>query len=291
MEPITAGIALVSALAPSIGALIGNLFGAGDREKAQQMLDQALQQYAGISLPDLQKLPPSELAKLAPDSRLKDAQYHALDKMQEMEQGGGFTLEDQAALNKIQTRVGQQTSGDLSAIRENMSARGVGGSGAELALSLGAQQAGANRVSQAGTDTAAQAQRRYFDSILQRGKMAGQVRGQEYDEKSDAARANDLINRYNAVDRPQAQFGNSMRLADARSDVYRARAGDHAKQADRSAATGYGIGQGIADAGNSYLKYDAAIKTANALAAQNKPPVPARQSWDDEDIEPPKRMY
>lgn len=255
MDPVTAGIGLVSALAPALGALIGNLFGAGDRAKAEQMLDQALQQYAGLSLPDLKDLPPSELAKLAPDNSLKDAQYGALDKLQQMEAGGGFTLEDRAALNKVQNRVGSDFSGQVAALRENMAARGTGGSGAEVALAQGSQQAAANRMNEAGTQTAAQAQRRYYDSILERGGYAGKVREQEYGERANAAQANDQVAWWNRVKLPEKRHEAQMDLADTRAGALTRMARHYGDRAGAAAQTGYGVGQGVSEAGNAALAY------------------------------------
>lgn len=171
--------------------------------QARGILDRARNDFGKIDLPTLeqitnQELGPSAFEKLKTDTRLAQAQYGALDKLGEYA-NGGLTLQDQATLNAAMGKVARQEGAGREAIRENMAARGTLGSGAELAMSLQNQQGAAERANQMGMDAAGRAQQRALDALISRGQMAGQIRGQEFNEGARAAEAKDLINRYNAT--------------------------------------------------------------------------------------------
>jgi hypothetical protein len=65
------------------------------------------------------------------------------------------------------------------AIGQNMAARGVGGSGVEIASQLANQQGAANRNSMAGTQAAADARQRAIAALMGSANIAGNVRGQD----------------------------------------------------------------------------------------------------------------
>lgn len=261
-------IPLAAAAVGALGALIGGLFQSGEEAAARAEIEKARKKFGDIVLPELERavaeqLGPSEAGKVFADPALKDAQMHALSKMQEMEQGGGFTLEDKAALNQIQNQLARKESAGRGAITENMAARGVGGGGAELAMQLSNQQGSAERANQAGMDIAGQAQRRYFDSILARGRMAGDMRGQDFSERSRAAEARDAMNRYNADARSRANyhnlglgqqhFDNQMKRAAGQAGMSEALAGMHQKSGQRLANTFSAAGQAGAYGLKDYL--------------------------------------
>lgn len=86
-------------------------------------------------------LGPSAMDQVSTDPRLKQAQLSALSKLMEIGEGGGQTLQEKADLARMQTQVGQQERGSREALKQNMAARGMGGSGFELASQLANQQA------------------------------------------------------------------------------------------------------------------------------------------------------
>lgn len=202
-------VAALAALASSIGsAAIAAYAKNASEEQARQILMQARTDYGKLDVPALEKLAgealgPTELSKVQTDPRYAQAQMNALTALEERGHGG-MTLSDQAAENEAMNRVGRQVQAQNAATRDSALARGTLGSGAELAMELQNNQAGANRANSAGMDAAAHAQQRAYDSIIAGGNLAGQMRSQDYNEKSRAAQAQDAINRYNATRMPEA---------------------------------------------------------------------------------------
>lgn len=190
-------------------------------------------------------LPASEMGNLRTDPATREAQMSAMNKMKGIEDAGGLTLEDLAAQNKVIGNVARQASAGQNRILEQRAMRGTLGSGDELAASLSNQQAGAERANEAGLQTAANAQRNYYQSILGRGKMAGDLRGQDFQENSAKANANDLRNRYNNNQDWDAKKYNAEiphRLLDAQIHAGGGLASSYGHEADSTRALWNGLG-------------------------------------------------
>lgn len=214
MDPVTAGMALKAAgpIVQVIGGLIAYHMSKGDREAARKLIEQAA--AMDIPLPELEdvvaeQVGPSAFEDIRTDPNLRNAQMAALDRLLQIDQEGGLMLSDRANLNRIIGETTQAAQSNNAAVRENMAARGVGGSGAEIALQHANNQAAAQRAAKAGMDTAAMAQQRALDAIMARGSMAGNVRKQDFGEQAQAAQARDIISRYNADSRSRAAYHNS----------------------------------------------------------------------------------
>lgn len=221
-------VAALVAAAASIGsAIIAARAQSASEEQARALLERARNELGELDLPTLeqlagQELPPTELAKIQTDPKYKQAQLAALDKLQEISDSGGMTMQDTAVLDAAMGKVARQEGAGREAIRQNMASRGVLGSGAELAMSLQNQQDSAQRANTIGLDVAGRAQARAYDAILNRGQLAGQMHQQEYNEKSKAAQAQDLINRYNATRKSNAaqqDFENRFKVTSARNGM------------------------------------------------------------------------
>jgi hypothetical protein len=143
------------------------------------------------------------------DPRLKDAQMGALDALGGIAESGGMTLADQANMNRLQSQVAQADKGRRDAILQNMQMRGQSGSGLELLAQLQSGQAATTDASQASMDIAGMAQDRALQAIMQGGQLGGQIRGQDFGEQSDVARAQDAINAFNAGNRTQGNQFNA----------------------------------------------------------------------------------
>lgn len=224
--------ALLQMLGSLGGGLAANAAGAPDRDQQRRILEMMLKKYDAINTPELEESGAEQLGDTAyggisTDPRLQEAEYGSLDALKQMQDMGGLTLEDQAALNKVNNRTARQESAGRASIANDFAARGQLGSANQLAMSMQNQQDSANRSAQAGADTAASAQKRYFDSVRERGRMAGDMDERQYRQKSDAARARDLIAQHNAAARTDSaryrndvrnqRFSNSMNLAGAQS--------------------------------------------------------------------------
>jgi hypothetical protein len=150
----------------------------------------------------------SNLEDIALDPQFKQAQINALNKLQEIGEGG-FTLQDKANLERIKNELAAAERGQREAILQNAQARGVSGSGLELAQQMLAQQQASNRAAQQGLDVASMAQQRALQAILQGGQLGGQIRGQDFEEQARVAAAKDAIAQFNAQNQQQVNLANS----------------------------------------------------------------------------------
>lgn len=212
----------IGLIGSAAGGVAGRALSAGDRQKALEQNQDAIQQWLDVNVPDpatqkvaLQKFVQSgefvpELEKplkmeqtkfqdIVTDPRLKESQNRALSSLENLGYNGGFDLTDEANLQKGITDTNTAERGSREAILANMAARGMGGSGVELAAQLNNSQASANRVGQQELDTAAARRKRALDSIMGAGSLAGNLRSQDYQQQSDLAKAEDAINQFNTT--------------------------------------------------------------------------------------------
>ena len=217
--------AAIPAIASTAGGVIGNLAGAGDRDRSAAAQAAALEAIRGVQLPEIEqmklaldkyqsagKLTPEEEATInlgaskmediSVDPRLRNAQLQSLEKLQQIG-SGQLTAEDKAALAKLQRQTSRDAQARDASILQNMQERGIGGSGAELAARLSANQAASNREAQGGLDIQGQAAQRALQAISQAGAHGGSMERQQFGEQSQIANAADAIARYNAMNQQQ----------------------------------------------------------------------------------------
>lgn len=163
----------------------------------------------------LTQMGPTAFEGISTDPALRAKQLDALGGLDEIVEGGGMTMADQANLARIRSQAATGDRGRRDAILQNMRSRGMGGSGMELLAQLQSAQAATDQEAQAGLDVAAQAQERELQALLQSGSMAGALRGQDYDEQSRLAQARDAINQFNAANANQMSLSNAGMLNDA----------------------------------------------------------------------------
>jgi len=150
----------------------------------------------------------SAMENVSTDPRLRDAQMSALTSLQDISKGG-LTAQDKADLARIQSTNNQQDKGRRDAILMNNQARGMGGSGQELLAQLSSSQAATDRQAQQGLDIEGMAQQRALAALSQAGVLGGNMRGQEFDEKSKVATAKDAVDRFNSANTWQGQQFNA----------------------------------------------------------------------------------
>lgn len=217
-----------------IASVVGGLFGGGEqsaaREEAAALLKQALTEYEKAGVPPDQSLPlvlqkftqqgiitpelekeiknnASKVGLIQEAPELREAQMVALEQLKQVSRGG-LRPEDRAAFNQLRAEAERSAEGKRQQIMQNMMARGVGGSGAELAAQLQASQAGANALASKGDELSAIASQRALQALGQVGTMAGQVRGQDFDVNRTRAEAEDMINKLNTENARQVQSRN-----------------------------------------------------------------------------------
>lgn len=109
----------------------------------------------------------------------------------------GTTAIDRARMAEAQRAQEQTLRAQRGATMADMQARGMAGSGLELAQNEAAMQEAAMRRSMDDMRTQAMAQQRSFDALGAQGDLAGQIRHASWGEESDRARAVDQINEFN----------------------------------------------------------------------------------------------
>ncbi len=217
--PLPLLLAGASVAGPILGGVMGSLFGGGDRDRANQLMEEAmaeinsvgappdlsreiiLQKFsqAGLYTPQLEQaidLGISKVSQINENPELAKAQMGALESLSTRGKTG-LTAEDRAALNQVRSEVQRDSQAKQGQILQQMQARGLGGSGAELLAQLSSAQAGDDRASMEGDNIAAQASRNALEAMVQGGQLAGNIRGQDFDVNRTRAAAEDEVNRFN----------------------------------------------------------------------------------------------
>ena len=178
-------------------------------EQAMQITLQKMQS-AGMLTPELEQAITqgnTELKNISTDPRLQDAQMQALDELRQRG-AGGYTVADRAALQQGLDQVNAQERGNRQAIMQDMAARGMSGSGAQLASELSNQQNAAQNANQVGLGVAGQGYNNAMQALAQSGQLAGQMQNTSFGQQAQVASAQDVINRMNTQAQQQAQAAN-----------------------------------------------------------------------------------
>jgi len=177
-----------------------------DIESMKLNLEQQVSQ--GIITPEEAQLYLQEASKMADinvDPSLYAAQKEALGGYQDIIANKGLDATAQAQLGQIATQEQTQSRGAREAILQNAQARGVGGSGIELASQMQAQQASAGQQAQRDMDVAANAQQRALQALQASGQLGGQMQSQQFSQQAQQAQAQDAINAFNTKNRQEVE--------------------------------------------------------------------------------------
>jgi len=248
-----------ASIGTAIGTAIGLAIAQGDFEKARKLQAQAMA--------ELQKLTPEQLSMVRAEvgeSAFKNmteppegraAQMRALQRLEAM--GAGETPEDAAAYARAQTEAAQVERGLRQAALQRLAQRGAG---ATSGVALAAQQEAAQQATQLaatrGLEQAAEARRRALEAIRSASGAAGQLRAADYQAAAERAKAQDIINQFNAQQRQRqaeeyykAQERQAERLYGARGQQAR----QYEESGARTVATGATVGRGIGGIGDVAL--------------------------------------
>lgn len=176
----------------------------------EQEISSLTNEYLGDYSPEMLAaigMDPSAMEGISLDPRLQDAQMAALDQISQMGETGLLPGE-KAALNQARRAAAGEAQAKSAQLLSEFERRGMGGSGAELAARLQAGQSSADRLGQESDRLAQMAQERALSAITQKGNLAGTIRGQEFGEQADIAKAQDAINQFNTANRQQVQAAN-----------------------------------------------------------------------------------
>lgn len=259
----------------TIGALIGEAMAAGDYEEAERLMRQASRAYedidpsAVVGAESAYDLGPSAYDGMQVDPGTRLMQARVMDELARRGLEGGMDADARADLNEGLLAAAQQERSSRGAIIQDAAARGMGRSGAALAAQLQAHGGAAQRANQAGLRAAADAQARAYQALAQSSDLAGAIRGQDYQQASDKARATDLIAQHNARNRQDVQarnidrqyqaqqqrFANRMGLADAQNRRRDAMADMIGQRAERKKRVAYGVGSGLGRLGGTAVGF------------------------------------
>lgn len=164
---------------------------------------------AGYQDVTAQQVGPSALEGLPEDLQARAAQQQSIAALEELAANGGLSLADMKALNDIQANLNRNNGARRKGLANEFAARGQLGAGAQLAMGLDAQQNDAQNANQQAESTAAQAQARALQAILQKGQVARGMGQDDYNRKAEAARARDMIEARNAAARTDASKTNN----------------------------------------------------------------------------------
>lgn len=151
------------------------------------------------------------------DPAMIAAQQRALGQTEQVAREG-YTDVDRAAMNQQLNDVARYEQSQRASLAADARARGVTGSGVDIASQLAAQQSGADRAMQTGTDMALAGRDRSYRANQDAGALAGQMRGQGFGEQAQVAGATDQYGQWR-VGQQSADAGMLMnaRLGQAQS--------------------------------------------------------------------------
>lgn len=206
---------------PIVGGFIGaqNSSNAGD--KYAEQMRQLLEYYKGLDT-DAAAAGASPMetayAGITPDQSAMDAQQNSLQYLQNVQNQGGMTLEDKAALNNAQLQQQAADQSQRNAILQQTGARGGLNNGATLGAQLIGRQQTSNQAANDALNVGAMAQRRKLQAALDAGTLGGQIRNASFGEAATRAGAQDAATQFNKG-LLQQTFANKMGLAGARAGL------------------------------------------------------------------------
>jgi hypothetical protein len=192
--PLGAGIG-------GVAGLLGGLFSGGSND-SDAILQKALDQYNGISSPDLSSplalqqylqggtLSPELLQKLNlnadqattltenPANRAN--QQGALNALKSLSQTG-MSAQDLAQMSQMRSQVAGDTQAKIQALLQGQQMRGQASGGDTLAAQLSSIQAGNQQASKDAQQQAAAAEQARQQALMSYANLSGQIRGQDTD--------------------------------------------------------------------------------------------------------------
>jgi len=223
-------IPIISGAASILGGVFGNLFGGGERAKAEQALQEAEQYIKELNLPLDQARPIiieklksagvwkpeleqhidagiSKVSQIQEDPALRQKQKATLDALQGIADTG-MTATGRAEFNKARAMAQQDQQAKIQQVLQQAQMRGQAGSGAELAAQLSSAQAGAQGEAEAADRIAAQQEQAKMAAIGQLSQAAGALRGQDFSVEQAKASAEDAFKMFDVQNQMAQQARN-----------------------------------------------------------------------------------
>lgn len=177
-----------------IGSAVGGLVNLGESNAKKQ---KALDIYQQV-LSESQNNPlRSNYGNINVDPRYLNAENAALARLESAATSGGLTPADQARIQQAQDAVGSTARGLRGSISDSMAARGLSGSGADIAAQSQANQDAVDRLSKASTAVAGTAGDRALQEMEAAGNLGMGIGGQQFGQKAQIANAQDIMDTFN----------------------------------------------------------------------------------------------
>lgn len=210
-----------------------DLFTGGKSSEATDALNQAQSRLAQIHVPDISELTLPELQKyvqqgvLTPEqaqavlqqgnaydqintsSKPVEAEMSALSQMQDIAESGGLDAQAKAAIAKAQNNAQVTAQGQRGSIIDQMAARGIPTSLISEALQSAAVGQDAQNQNLADTQAASDAEQRALAALGESATLGGNIHGQEYNEVSNKAAAQNAIQQWNAQNQTNVNLANT----------------------------------------------------------------------------------
>jgi hypothetical protein len=179
-----------------IGSVIGEMGKSKNDAEKMRLLNDTLARIRGLKLPENERLKAeqllqSEASKVNPE--LQSAQMEALGRLKQWG-SGQLTSEDRAQQELAMGEAARNGQIRQNSILQGMQARGMGNSGAALAMQQQNSQQQSTGAYQAALQNMLATRNRAMQATTQQGQLAGQMESADYRRKA----AQDAINQYNA---------------------------------------------------------------------------------------------
>ena len=281
---------IFAAAIAAAAALIGAAISANQQDKANAIRAQLAQQFQNVPLPTIdkmiaQKLPPESAAAYTKVTQASQAQGDVLGKYMGEVNAQGETADDRASYMRMQNAAAGSGNSAQGAVERNMATRGLGGSGMSFALQQQGAQGAINAANSSGVQEAADARGRYMSALQGAGQLAGQIRGQD----TEALKAQDAINEFNARQQqdadqrnqmiPQQNYDNAMSKQTAVANEGNGVAAGYERGAGQTMQTAGGIGQAAITAGAAYDQYGNPIKKKGYQDSAGSDSDPSGGEW------------
>lgn len=138
------------------------------------------------------------LDQMQADPAARAAQMRALSELENIYAQEGLTQTDRAAMELARQESAFAEKAQRDALMQQYAARGIGGSGLELASQMQAQQGGANRAAQMQMQNQIAARQRALQALQMQGQLGTTARGQSFNEGAARGGYIDAFNRYNS---------------------------------------------------------------------------------------------
>jgi hypothetical protein len=163
----------------------------------------------------------TRLAEVQTDPRLREAMMASLDELSKQGQVG-LSSADLAALNQIRRSQAGANQAANAQIMGEMAQRGSLDSGNQIAMQMASAQRQADQASQQGDRLAEMSMQARRDALSKRGNMAAQLQAQDFNQVTQKASAQDIIDQFNI----QGKRSNQQYNIGTKQDLEKIRAGN-----------------------------------------------------------------